>query len=317
MPVNGAVSDSFKKYSGAVLTGLGAFVAVGLLVGMFWLLTKLPKEGTGTLALLAIGGVVVLILLLTAVAMVFSILNLTNDTQAMGLPEGSIRAVIALSLIVLFAILSVFLYTGVSTGSRVVNDMVPETQRMQFIREHAAQDVQSILLKEKDGVTPQKTPDGKENLYTVSYRSANSTSDDFAKQMLVLLGTLMTAVTSFYLGAGTATSAAAARAGGTDNPAGAPTITGINPTTHSIANGPVMHLQISGTDLNAISHVTITRTGAQPVQATNVKPGPTSVTCDIAVSAATTPPGGAPWDVVVSAGGSKSATKQGALTITA
>jgi hypothetical protein len=315
MSVNGAVSDSFKKYSGAVLTGLGALVAVGLLVGIFWLLTKLPKDGTGALALLAIGGVVVLILLLTAVAMVFSILNLTNNTQAMGLPEGSIRAVIALSLIVLFAILSVFLYTGVSTGSRVVNDMVPETQRMQFVREHASQDVQSILLKDKDG-NPQKTTDTKENLYTVSYRSANPTSDDFAKQMLVLLGTLMTAVTSFYLGAGTATSAAA-RATGTDNPAGSPTITGINPTTHSIANAPVIHLQISGTDLNAISGVTITRTGAQPVQATNVKPGPTSVTCDIPVSTATTPPGGAAWDVVVSDGGSKSATKKGALTITA
>src|SRR4051812_20203166 len=201
--MNGAVSDTFKKYSGAVLTGLGALVAVGLLVGMFWLLTKLPQNGTGTLALLAIGGVVVLILLLTAVAMVFSILHLTDGTQAMGLPEGSIRSVIALSLIVLFAILSVFLYQGVSTGTRSVIERLSETDRMQFIREHAsALDIQSIQLRDADG-KPQKTDDGKENLYNVSYRNANPTSDDFAKQMLVLLGTLMTAVTSFYLGAGT------------------------------------------------------------------------------------------------------------------
>jgi hypothetical protein len=307
MPMNDAVSDTFKKYSGAVLTGLGALVAVGALVGMFWLLTKINKDGSGSLALLAIGGVVVLILLLTAVAMIFSILQLTNNTQAMGLPEGSIRAVIALSLIVLFAILSVFLYQGVSTGSRNVIQGLPNSERVQFIREHTtAQDIQS-KLKEKGA-------DGKEDIYDVSYRSTNTTADDFAKQMLVLLGTLMTAVTSFYLGAGTATSAA--KAGETAKTAESPTVSSIDPVSHSVANGPSIHLQIMGANLNNITHVKIARAGAQPVIGTNVHSSPTSVTCDIPVSTSTTPPG-LPWDVVVDDGGSKSFTKQGALTITA
>jgi hypothetical protein len=306
MPVN-AVSDTFKKYSGNVLTGLGALVAVGALVGMFWLLTKLPKDGIGSLALLAIGGVVVLILLLTAVAMVFSILQLTNNTQAMGLPEGSIRSVIALSLIVLFAILSVFLYQGVSTGPRYVIEGLPNSERVQFIRDHTtAQDIQS-KLKEKGAA-------GKEDIYDVSYRSTNTTADDFAKQMLVLLGTLMTAVTSFYLGAGTATTAA--KAGETAKTAGLPpTVSSISPTSGS-NSGPLIPLQIMGANLNNITHVKIVRAGAQPILGTNVHSSPTSVTCDIPVSPATAPPG-PPWDVVVDDGGTQSFTKQGALTITA
>jgi hypothetical protein len=312
-----AISDTvstWNKYSGNLLTGLGALVPVGALLGMFWLLTKLAKDGSGSLALLAIGGVVVLILLLTAVAMIFQVLGLTNKDQAMGLPEGSIRAVIALSLIVLFAILSVFLYLGISNGPLNTVERITETQRMEFFQNHAtARDVQSKALTDDKGESI-KNADGKA-LYNVSYRSTNTAnSDDFAKQMLVLLGTLMTAVTSFYLGAGTATSAA--KAGETAKTAGSPpTVSSISPTSGS-NSGPLIPLQIMGANLNNITHVKIVRAGAQPIIGTNVHSSPTSVTCDIPVSTATAPPG-PPWDVVVDDGGTQSFTKQGALTITA
>jgi hypothetical protein len=304
MAINDTVSAAFNKYSGNVLTFLGALVPIGALVGMFWLLTKLARDGSGSLALLAIGGVVVLILLLTAVAMVFSILKLTNNTQAMGLPEGSIRAVIALSLIVLFAILSVFLYQGVSIGSRSVIPNLPNAERLQFIREHTtAQDIQSKLT--------QKGAEGKEDLYEVSYRSANATADDFAKQMLVLLGTLMTAVTSFYLGAGTATSAAKA-GGAAAESANAPTVSDIDPKVYALTSGPSMKLQLTGANLNTVSGVKIVKADVE-LNGTIVSKTATSLTCNIDVSTAT--PG--VWDVVVDDGGSKSFTKQGALTITA
>jgi hypothetical protein len=313
--MNGTFSDTFRRYGGAILVGLGVVPVVVTLGVAFWLLMKLvPKDGSGSLALLAIGGVVVLILLLTAVAMIFQVLGLTNKDQAMGLPEGSIRAVIALSLIVLFAILSVFLYQGVSTSgplNTIAN--LSDTERAEFIRSHpTARDIQSVLVKEP----PLKNADGTPKyFYDVSYRSTNATSDDFAKQLLVLLGTLMTAVTSFYLGAGTATSAA--KAGGETAAGGSPTISSIKPTSHSIAtDGPVIHLEIMGANLNSITRVKIVRTGSAPILATTVHSNPTSATCQIPVSAATTPPG-LPWDVVVDDGGSKSATLPGALTIAA
>jgi hypothetical protein len=293
-------------------------VAVGVLVALFFVfgeLISLSKISptSASLPLLAIGGVTVLILMLTLVALIFWFLGLTDKGQAMGLPEGSIRAVIALSLIVLFAILSVFLYQGVSAGGPVNTvQNLSDTERAQFLKDHpTAQDLQSFLVKDEKG-QPVKTPDGN-NLYTVTYRSSNATSDDFAKQLLVLLGTLMTAITSFYLGAGTATSAAAAVQTAATPP---PTVSSINPTVHRIAtDGPVIHLQVLGNNLNIITHVTIVRAGVQIV-GTNVASNPTRVTCDIAVSAETTPPG-PPWDVVVDDGGSQSASLPGALTITA
>jgi ABC-type multidrug transport system fused ATPase/permease subunit len=316
--------ESLKNNIGSILLGVCALV---LLVGLgiaFVLLVKLvtstPTQGVGPLPLLAIGGVVVLIMMLTVVAIIFKILGLTNQQQAMGLPEGSIRAVIALSLIVLFAILSVFLYQGVSTsGSVNTIANLSDTERTQFIRDHTtARDIQAkaVAVTDKDG-QPLRNPDGTPKyLYNVSYSSANTTSDDFAKQLLVLLGTLMTAITSFYLGAGTATSAATA--GQTAVLASPPpTVSGLKKTSYSVANdGPDIHLEVMGANLNIVTHVKIVRAGAQPVIGKNVGSSPTGVTCDIPVSAATTPPG-APWDVVVDDGGAKSATLPGAVTITA
>jgi hypothetical protein len=315
----GQILDVFKKYGGAVLLGIGVVGLVVALLGAFWLLTRLVPVGQGSLPLLAIGGVVVLIFMLTAVAMIFSILGLTNPLQAMGLPEGSIRAVIALSLIVLFAILSVFLYQGVSVSgplNTVAN--LSDTERAQFLRDHAAaRDIQSIIVKDKDGQPltvkdkdgqPLMNTDGAPKyFYDVSYRSTNLAADDFAKQLLVLLGTLMTAITSFYLGAGTATSAAAASQTGAS---GKPTITGVNPPTVPIANGTV-HLDIAGTGLNIFTNAKIVKGGVH-ILGTSVSSNASHVLCDINVSAATA----GTWDVVLDDGGSNSVTLPDALTLT-
>jgi uncharacterized membrane protein (DUF485 family) len=62
------------------------------------------------LTVLALGGVLALISILALVAATFSALNLTDSSQALGLPEGTIRAVIALSLIMIFVISALFLF---------------------------------------------------------------------------------------------------------------------------------------------------------------------------------------------------------------
>jgi hypothetical protein len=305
-----ALFVGFIELKGLVTSSSGALPSGALPSGAS------PSDASLTgalLSLLAIGGVIVLILMLTVVAAIFWLLGLTDKTQAMGLPDGSIRAVIALSLIVLFAILSVFLYQGVSTGGHVSTvENLSDADRAQFLRDHpTALDLQAVLAKDKDG-QPLKNTDGTpKNFYTVTYRSPNPTSDDFAKQLLVLLGTLMTAITSFYLGAGTAVSAASAAQTAANPP---PTLSGVKPTLHTITtDGPVIKLQVTGSNLNVITGVKIARAGVQ-IAGTNVASNATNVTCDIAVSAATTPPG-APWDVAVDDGGSISASLPGALTI--
>src|SRR5512147_1588044 len=65
--MRGNPMEAIKQYSGAILTCLGALVLVGVLCAIFWLLTKLsPQDDSGSLPLLAIGGIVVLIFMLAA-----------------------------------------------------------------------------------------------------------------------------------------------------------------------------------------------------------------------------------------------------------
>ena len=288
------------------------FVLTVVTFGAMALLLYRDEKETEVLPLVAIGGVVVLITILTTVAMTFSALQLTDPAQPLGLPDGSIRAVIALSLVVLFAIFTIFLYRGVFVGGPKNTILLSEAEMGEFfkradhlreIRATPAMDKTDKLLTNSEG----------KPLYEVNFREGETAASvDFAKHLVVLLGTLMTAVTSFYLGAGTATSAATGTA--RDPP---PTVTDIDPTVHSIANdGTEIHLRVMGSNLNTITHVKIVRAGAQVI-GRNVASNPTSVTCDIPVSAATTPPGGEAWDVVVDDGASKSATLPTALTINA
>jgi hypothetical protein len=155
-------SQMFKQYGGSILLGFGVFALVAAIVFLFRELEEFSDAIMGaSLPLVAVGGVIVLILLLTVVTMIFSTLGPANKDQAMGLPECSVRAVIALSLIVLFAILSVFLYKSVSTGGPVYTiESLSNSERIQFIRDHTtALDIQSVLVKDKDG-QPLKKADG-------------------------------------------------------------------------------------------------------------------------------------------------------------
>jgi len=305
---------SFFSFRSTAIFGLIVLLLVGAYLFATDALDRVVHVGAGdlgiTLPLIAVGCVIVLILILTIVSSIFWFLDLSDKTQAMGLPEGSIRAVIALSLIVLFAILAVFLYDNVGGPVSTVEN-VSNADRMQFIKDHpAAKDLEAVVAT-KDGQTVKDKAGN--DLYTITYRTPDQTSDDFAKQLLVVLGTLMTAITSFYLGAGTATSAAAQTAGAVMPK---PTVTGINPTTYSIGKGgPTIHLQVLGSNLNSITQAKIVRGNLQIV-GTNVASNPTRVTCDIGVSLGATPPDGA-WDVVVDDGASRSVTLPASLTILA
>ena len=65
------------------------------------------------LPIVIIAGLVVLLLVLGLLAFVFSVLKLSNPNEALGLPSGTVRAVIALMLLVIFAIVAIFLYSDV------------------------------------------------------------------------------------------------------------------------------------------------------------------------------------------------------------
>jgi hypothetical protein len=100
-------------------------IAVGVLCfGAFVLLFLMLRGGlqsgdaTIRLPILVITGVMALFATLALVAVTFSVAGLSDETQALGLPEGSVRAAIALSLIVIFAITSIYLYSAMDTAPK-------------------------------------------------------------------------------------------------------------------------------------------------------------------------------------------------------
>lgn len=69
------------------------------------------------LGLIIIFGSGVLTVLLFIMASAFSALKLTDTRQALGLPSGSVRAMIALLLIIIWAIVSIFVFRFVAFGN--------------------------------------------------------------------------------------------------------------------------------------------------------------------------------------------------------
>lgn len=127
-----------------VVVAVSCVLTLLVVGGVGWLLNGLQDELR--LPLLIVSAVGGLLAGLTLIVTVFALYELADRKYALGLPDGSVRAVIALLLIVLFSTLTVFL---------------------------------TIRLKQTDAGEPVV---------------------DFAKQLLTILGTLMTSVTGFYFG---------------------------------------------------------------------------------------------------------------------
>jgi hypothetical protein len=279
-------------------------------MGVTWLIIAKVGGNVDTvvgLPLLAIGGVVLLLATLALVTVSLGILELTDKTQALALPEGSIRAVIALSLVVLFAIFAVFLYQGLAKGSSFERIESAFT-RQQFLQANPG--ARDLLVVEgpaecsKEGAS---LPAAARCTFSVRYQNS-AASEDFAKQMLTLIGTLMTAVVSFYFA-----SKAVADAQKTDGAGAPPTLNTVTPASHLIGkDGSPIRMEISGLNLNSIKEVRLTNLGNH-LDATNVTSSDSVVRCDVAVADNTAR--GA-WDVTIVDGRGRSASKTGAVTIT-
>jgi hypothetical protein len=264
-----------------LLIGLG-IVAVGTIFG--WVVFGIRLQGPELqLPLVVIVGVVVLLVTLALVAVSFSALSLSDKAQALALPEGSVRAVIALMLLVVFAIVAIYLYGSIASSGKV-----------QFI--DGVSKAQEAELRQQVNVVA-VVPSGE--MFKVYYKNVAGAGDDIAKQLIVLLGTLVTAVASFYFGSSSVASAqaAAARAQGRT---GGPNATEVDPSTLK-PDGSSQQLRITGTNLGKVKGVKLQLSADDTkfisADAESVKASDTEVTCKVTVPA--TAPKGA-WDVVVS-----------------
>lgn len=160
-----------------VVSGLGSII---LLICQ----DQLKKSPEIALPILLSSGLISLLAILTITVAVLAALGLSDPNRAFGLPEGTIRAVIALSLILIFAIMSVFFYQILSKP--------PTTQTVLTKTQFADIPGKEIIFS--------KPVDGQPGFFEVQRVYPNESGDDFAKQLLTTISTLLVAVAGFYFG---------------------------------------------------------------------------------------------------------------------
>ena len=184
--------------------------SLALVFGLHHLQTN-PLVG---LPVLAIFGITILFGALALISSLFAGLKLSSTTEALALPPGSIRAAIALALIVLFALISVMLYQSLTKPYELAGldfeekNAVVKEQRVLVL---AIKPGRCLPPKVANGASAPAAPSSGTSApagddcppqareYTVHLRQPpGAESADLAKQLLVLIGTLMTSVTSFY-----------------------------------------------------------------------------------------------------------------------
>ena len=220
----------------------------------FWV-TKGEVHSDITLPLLAISGVSVLLVSLALVSISFATFGLSDKTQALGLPEGSIRAVIALSLLVIFAIVAFSLFASLSAATKPPAEAV-----------------------------------------------------DFAKQLLTLVGTLVTSLSSFYFGAKTATGAK------TEDTTKSPSLRSVNPSSLDLTKDLTdskKTFTVAGDNLDLIKEAKIVQGNGQIV-ASKVSSNASEATFDLTFEDTNST---GKWDVVVTDGMGRQAKLPDALEI--
>src|SRR6266403_1971597 len=112
----------------AFLTVGGGVLLAAFVISAMVLFEKRNIGPELKLPLVVVLGVVVLLIAIGLLVFRFSHLKLASREQALALPDGSVRAIIALMLLVLFTIVGIFLYNSVASGPVQSVQKVSETQ---------------------------------------------------------------------------------------------------------------------------------------------------------------------------------------------
>jgi hypothetical protein len=171
-------------------------------------------------SLIVIVGFAALFGMIALVAIGYWLAGLDDTTQALGLPSGSVRAIIALLIIAMFAVLAVYFSELLKTNScpAVTSTDTSATPPKQvsaidgvFGNIALAQSPATGTLTSSGATTSDLVP-SKGTGSTGGAPSADNTKiesvNDVAKQVLQILGTLMTTIVGFYFGSTSATEAA-------------------------------------------------------------------------------------------------------------
>jgi hypothetical protein len=176
--------------------GVGLVLVLFPCMALFFGIDKMRLYPEVSLPILAIFGIMILFGAMALVSTLFARLKLSDQREALALPPGSIRAAIALALIVLFSIISIMLYQ--SLASPYVMRQLSEADKSAIV---ATSSNHVLAVMKVACLTKGAAAAGEESAacYDVHLvRPPGQEASDLAKQLLIMIGTLMTSVTSFY-----------------------------------------------------------------------------------------------------------------------
>jgi flagellar biogenesis protein FliO len=251
-----------------------------LVLAAGWLIASITKDSSPgpeiQMGLVVVGAITSLMTILFILAAGFSSIGLADEKQPLGLPEGSIRAMIALVLIMVFIIFGIYLFRMVGTGSATFiakMDTVPDPK----------------IYGPDKLVTWEKDPEGKYVVWVVSPMGQDAKS--LAQQLITTVGTLVVAVAGFYFGSTAVSSAVTARNPTTAAPS-TPTI--VDMTPREGAKGKTVDLEIKGAGFKGPRDIRLKR-GEEAMIAQDVLASATRIRCQVKIDKES----GAKWDLVI------------------
>lgn len=189
VPLGSRMRWSAGLLAGAFLGGAAVFFGLLLVAG-------LNLEGMGS-GVLIVSGFVAVALMMLAGSVVLSALGMGTSSEALGMPEGSIRALIAMVLILMFAIIGIVVFNGGSPGDMYQSSGLTQTQVDQ-VRAGGMVVLQQVQESAAPALPGQPSPEPR---YSVLARaSMTAESHDFGLQLLTTVSTLVVAVAGFYFG---------------------------------------------------------------------------------------------------------------------
>ena len=187
-PTSGPAQSGGRKsrHVGVFLFFCGLFAALAL-GSLPFIVAYLSNQNAAytdvVFPLLLVAGVCTLVLVIAVLVGIFQLLDLTDRRYALGLPNGSISAIIALMLILVFAMLSVLVQINMDPSIRTIRDLT-QSQVDQL-------PASEIIYKECSA-------EGRCLVDRLVPRSAATV--DIGKQLVTTVSTLVVAISAFYFG---------------------------------------------------------------------------------------------------------------------
>jgi hypothetical protein len=181
--------------SAAVSVGLGVGLVILAVIGFFLFPHTLPTAPIGVNLL---AGLVLLTVSLAGLIIIFRALGLDDANAALGMPPGSVRALLALTLIVVFVVVASWELRGLYDPGSALREtaQIPNSRVDEFKTRNAGQRVAVV-------------PGPGEGQSTVTlYLPRDAEIQDLAKQVMTIVATVLVTVVGFYFGSNSAADAA-------------------------------------------------------------------------------------------------------------